>query len=462
MSVVEGKIITMPVGIADVKQVLGSASNDLGTLCKNTNINMWAKWKPVPLSNVLGLPDELEGNDGWAGNPAYGTNKEWWFGGGAAQVRTYTVPTIEDIEDIGADGVQNQAKAWTYNHPSGGTSAPFRLTDFVGYKHDAQPPFTAIMTTQLYINSVVSFGLFMSGNISKYEFNIDDVKEMLNLTSTDKLRLAIVIRNITRGTESSAINSKVLSKDDDDSMFFDLNMGKNTAISAGGAGLSIQAGDTVDVYICLTTSADSELMEDWRKYSVLLEPTMKAYMRYKATASYRHVAAWYSYTGLHANTQPYSTLYYSPDDGDTIYSFTKVITDISGEMVVGSNEGLFPAGRYSVKVKIEGTVNNQKRTLANNELFGESGRLETEKTFNLNGHFSTFKFTAYASISDLNAGRNPQTIQGIPVADNLAYWIDGATGAVSNRKLSVEASFTPTDQYTIIDMTKTGGDIISI
>lgn len=461
MSVVEGKIITMPVSVADVKQVLGSASNDLGTLCKNTNINMWAKWKPVPLSNVLGLPDELEGNDGWAGNPAYGTNKEWWFGGGAAQVRTYTVPTIEDIEDIGADGVQNQAKAWTYNHPGGGTSAPFRLTDFVGYKHDAQPPFTAIMTDKLYLNSVVSFGLLMLSDVTKYEFTLDDIKDMLNLVSTAKLRLAIVIKNITRGTISYAINSRTLSKDDDDSAFFDLNMGESTAISAGGAGLNIQTNDTVDVYMFLTTSADTDAMDYWTKYSILLDKSMTAYKRYTATAAYRHVAARYSFSNLHANTQPYSTMYYSFDDGDTIYSFTKVVTDITGTITVAS-DGYAPSGRYSIRVKIKGTINNTARTIADNELFSQSGRLASEVTFNLAGHFSTFKFTAYASISDLNAGRNPKTIQGIPVADNLAYWIDGATGAVSNRKLSVEASFTPTDQYTIIDMTKIGGTDISI
>lgn len=461
MSVVEGKIITMPVGIADVKQVLGSASNDLGTLCKNTNINMWAKWKPVPLSNVLGLPDELEGNDGWAGNPAYGTNKEWWFGGGAAQVRTYNVPTIEDLEDIGADGVQNQAKAWTYNHPGGGTSAPFRLTDFVGYKHDAQPPFTAMMTDKLYLNSVVSFGLLMLSDITKYEFTVDDIRDMLNLISTDKLRLAIVIRNITRGTESSAINSRLLSKDDDDSTFFNLNMGKDTAISAGGAGLQIKEGDTVDVYIFLTTSADTELMKYWRKYSVLLESTMTAYMRYTATALYRRVAVRYSFTTLHANTQPYSTMYYSFDDGDTIYSFTKVVTDISGTITVSSDD-YAPAGRYSIRVKINGTINNTARTIADNELFGQDGGLGRDVTFNLAGHFSTFHFTAYSSISDLNAGRNPQTIQGIPVADSLAYWIDGASGPVSNRKMTVAAVFTSDDPYTIIDMTKVGGTDISI
>lgn len=43
----ENGIISAPVSIDDVKQVLGESSNDLATLCKSENINIWSKYKPI-------------------------------------------------------------------------------------------------------------------------------------------------------------------------------------------------------------------------------------------------------------------------------------------------------------------------------------------------------------------------------------------------------------------------------
>lgn len=49
MGIIEGNIVSAPLNTRDVGSVLGSASNDVGTLCTHANINMWAKYKPVPL-----------------------------------------------------------------------------------------------------------------------------------------------------------------------------------------------------------------------------------------------------------------------------------------------------------------------------------------------------------------------------------------------------------------------------
>ena len=40
-------IISAPVSIDDVKQALGESSNNLATLCKSENINIWSKYKPI-------------------------------------------------------------------------------------------------------------------------------------------------------------------------------------------------------------------------------------------------------------------------------------------------------------------------------------------------------------------------------------------------------------------------------
>jgi hypothetical protein len=44
-------IITAPVSMYDVQQVLGESSTDLATLCKSSNINKWAKYKPIKHSS---------------------------------------------------------------------------------------------------------------------------------------------------------------------------------------------------------------------------------------------------------------------------------------------------------------------------------------------------------------------------------------------------------------------------
>lgn len=43
----ETGIISAPVSIDDVKRALGESSDDLATLCKSENINIWSKYKPI-------------------------------------------------------------------------------------------------------------------------------------------------------------------------------------------------------------------------------------------------------------------------------------------------------------------------------------------------------------------------------------------------------------------------------
>jgi hypothetical protein len=40
-------MITAPITIEKVKTALGETSNDLGTLCKNANLNVWSRFKPI-------------------------------------------------------------------------------------------------------------------------------------------------------------------------------------------------------------------------------------------------------------------------------------------------------------------------------------------------------------------------------------------------------------------------------
>lgn len=65
---------------------------------------------------------------------------------------------------MGSNGNQNSEAVWRYNGPTGkGASAaypdfPFRLTDFVGYRHDARPPFTANLPLELTADTFTIWG----------------------------------------------------------------------------------------------------------------------------------------------------------------------------------------------------------------------------------------------------------------------------------------------------------------
>ena len=57
----ENGIISAPVSIDDVKRALGESSNDLATLCKSKNFNVWSKYKPLNVAkNFIDNPIFVE------------------------------------------------------------------------------------------------------------------------------------------------------------------------------------------------------------------------------------------------------------------------------------------------------------------------------------------------------------------------------------------------------------------
>lgn len=113
MGNINGKI-TRPIGVSDVKSVLGSASNDVGTLCRNENVNKWSKYKPVKCAGLVSLASVSEWqNIGWG----------------------LEIPTA--FLNITGDILEHRDSTWRYNKPSGGEESPYRLSDFEHYAHYA-------------------------------------------------------------------------------------------------------------------------------------------------------------------------------------------------------------------------------------------------------------------------------------------------------------------------------------
>lgn len=107
-------IITKPVSIDDVRKTLGNSSCDIGTLCRADNINPLSRCKPVCYPSIFAVNDEKNGIYLGTGITA------------GAELSPSTIATSIIPPLIS-----------TYKKPSGGTQEPFRLTDFVGYCHNA-------------------------------------------------------------------------------------------------------------------------------------------------------------------------------------------------------------------------------------------------------------------------------------------------------------------------------------
>ena len=132
MALANGKI-TAPVSIDDLKNLFGEGSGDLATLCTSPKINVWAKYKPTVYPSPF--PDDwYKAKDG-----NYGINI-----------------TVENGKSNWKDLVAEYSKAnngytTLYNKPTGGASAPFRLGDFRGYFHNANPEIKDYLGKNIFI-----------------------------------------------------------------------------------------------------------------------------------------------------------------------------------------------------------------------------------------------------------------------------------------------------------------------
>ena len=103
-------MLTAPITTTKVANELQTSSHDVGTLCTSSNINMWAKYKPVSYATNTGITEDQR--------------KEVRYG--------INVPTKL------LDGQQYNINYWTYQKPTGGSNSPYRLGDFRNYNHNAK------------------------------------------------------------------------------------------------------------------------------------------------------------------------------------------------------------------------------------------------------------------------------------------------------------------------------------
>ena len=158
-------IITAPVSIYDVQRALGIVGGgDLGTLIRTGNINMFAKYKPVRLNmiNTLGQWDTTTNK--WKDTAT------WWKGTDLnCGVSFNSFGSFANAKSA----VDNQSAVWNSILPTGGSSQPYRLTDFAGYNHRANP--SGKVSAQDLYKDMSQYRVFLMAEDDEDALSFDDI-----------------------------------------------------------------------------------------------------------------------------------------------------------------------------------------------------------------------------------------------------------------------------------------------
>ena len=184
---------TNGVSISDINTVLEENSTDLGTLCKSSQLNLWAKFKPYRDANTY--TDE------------------------GSRVQAHYGLSIEHATDLGSPTTANTflyklvngQLDWNYLKPrgrnggSGGANEWYRELDFVdvasghtnGYYHDAVCPVGDPVTTipiDNYGNCSINWDLI--SNLDSGNLTFDDIViSQNNNTKLTEYYLAVLLKN---------------------------------------------------------------------------------------------------------------------------------------------------------------------------------------------------------------------------------------------------------------------------
>ena len=155
----ENGIISAPVSIEDVKRALGESSNDLATLCKSENINIWSKYKPINCKGVFKEYPITEDSyetvtsafnkyncDVRCGmNVPIDTYKNLYnnYGGEGFAIKAcenFYNDNVYGLRGIDKDASTNSHIVYVSgkHFPKGGTNSPYRLGDFRNYSNNAK------------------------------------------------------------------------------------------------------------------------------------------------------------------------------------------------------------------------------------------------------------------------------------------------------------------------------------
>ena len=150
----ETGIISAPVSIDDVKQALRESSNDLATLCKSENINIWSKYKPISCKGEFKeYPIREDSEEIVTSSYSKYTcvvrcgmnipmdtykNLRYNYGGEGFAIEACKNLHINNVYGLTGGIHDNTTTMVSGKHfPKGGANSPYRLSDFRNYSSKA-------------------------------------------------------------------------------------------------------------------------------------------------------------------------------------------------------------------------------------------------------------------------------------------------------------------------------------
>lgn len=192
-------IISAPVSIDDVKRALGESSNDLATLCKSENINIWSKYKPISCKGEFKEYPIREDSDEKATSSyskytcvvrcgmnipmdTYKNLRNNYGGEGFAINGCYNFYIDNVYGRVGGINDNTSTSVSGKHFPKGGANSPYRLSDFRNYSSKAKgnkflTSIPELHTVEIYYSSTPKFNCVL--------YKIAGVDDNTNVTMED-------------------------------------------------------------------------------------------------------------------------------------------------------------------------------------------------------------------------------------------------------------------------------------
>lgn len=202
----ETGIISAPVSIDDVKRALGESSNDLATLCKSENINIWSKYKPISCKGEFKEYPIREDSEEIVTSSynkytcvvrcgmnipmdTYKNLRNNYGGEGFAINGCYNLYVDNIYGKNGGISADATTMVSGKHFPKGGANSPYRLSDFRNYNSKAKDnrcltSLPQYNTVEVYYSSTLKFNcvLYMNTNVdNNTNLTMDDIITDLSL-----------------------------------------------------------------------------------------------------------------------------------------------------------------------------------------------------------------------------------------------------------------------------------------
>ena len=202
----ETGIISAPVSIDDVKRALGESSNDLATLCKSENINIWSRYKPISCKGDFKEYPIREDSDEKA-TSSYNNyacvvrcgmnipidtykNLRYNYGGEGFAINACEFFYVDNVYGANGGIHDNTTTSVSGKHfPKGGANSPYRLSDFRNYNSKAKSnifltSLPILTSVEIYYSSTPKLNcvLYMNANVgTNTNLTMDDIIPDLSL-----------------------------------------------------------------------------------------------------------------------------------------------------------------------------------------------------------------------------------------------------------------------------------------